>query len=203
MIYNGDDSTNRILKILMVFLLAVPLLISPAAAWNLQTHETLASKVYYSLPTSVQHNLNLAKMKEGSIAPDVVFKDNAKHQYPATITQAQNWLNKGKAAYKSKNYSYASYCFGVASHYITDSFSAPHCVTGEPLSIHYAYEAQAAKMTPSIRYVGGNLNSVLYSGYLQNQIDWNLWLKTKNPSITQRDLNNAGSAAYSIIKGYV
>ena len=203
MIYYGDDNTRKVIKILMVFLLSVPLLISPAAAWDLPTHQNIASKVYYSLPSSVQHNLNLAKMKEGSIAPDAVFKDLSKHQYPATIAQAQNWLNKGKTAYQNKNYSYASYCFGVASHYIADSFSAPHCITGESLSLHYAYEKQAVDMTPSIRYMSGTVNSILYNGYLQNQIDWPFWLVTKSPSIPQRDLNNAGSAAYSLIKNSI
>lgn len=185
----------------MVFLLSVPLLISPAAAWDVQNHQDIASKVYYSLPQSVQHNLNLNEMKRGSIAPDVVFKDyNPNHQYPASATQAQIWINKAKKAYKNKDYKYASYCFGVASHYITDTFSAPHAVAGETLAQHVAYENQAIKMKPSIRYKSGSLSSLLRYGYLQGRQDWSLWLKTKSKSIPQRDLNNAGSAAYSIIR---
>lgn len=185
----------------MVFMLSIPLLISPAAAWSIQTHQTIATKVYYSLPVPVEQKLDLNEMIRGSVAPDVVFKDNnPNHQYPASVKQTQNWLNKGKAAYNSKNYRYASYCFGVASHYITDTYSAPHTVAGETSKQHAAYENQGTGMTPSIRYMSGSLNSIMSYGYKQGQPDWKLWLKTKNRSILQKDLNNAGSAAFTLIR---
>ncbi|MEL7671254.1 zinc dependent phospholipase C family protein [Methanobacterium sp.] len=184
----------------MVFLLSVPLLISPAAAWHIQTHPTIADKVYYSLPASVQHKLSLSEMERGSKAPDQVFKDFKYHQYTASVSKSKYWLDRGKAAYKSKNYKYASYCFGVASHYISDTYSAPHCVTGEGDANHLAYEKQGMYMAPSIRYMSGSVDSILRNGYLQGQKDWKLWIVNKSRSVTQRDLNNAGSAAYSLIR---
>ena len=188
----------------MVFLLSVPLLISPAAAWSPQTHYDIASKVYYSLPLSVQHNLNLSELKRGAIAPDAVFKDFTDHQYSRSVPKAQQWLNNGKAAYKSKNYKYASYCYGVAIHYISDSFAAPHCIYGESAAQHKAYENQATGMKPTIKYTSGSLKSLLSSGYYQGNTDWRLWiLGTRSPSISQRDLNSAGSVAYSMVRNCV
>ena len=194
---------KKIIKVLIVFMLAIPLLISPVSAWSISTHQTIASKVYYSLPSSVQHNLNLNEMKRGSIAPDTVFKDFTNHQNPAGTKQAQNWLNKAKSAYKAKNYNYASYCYGVASHYITDCFAAPHCVVGETTAQHGAYENQGTGIKPSIRYIPGSLNTIFRYGYRQGQIDWKLWVKTKNSRIVQMDQNNAASAAYSLIRNYI
>ena len=188
----------------MVFLLSVPLLISPAAAWSPQTHYDIASKVYYSLPTSAQQNLNLNELKRGSIAPDAEFKDFNNHEYSISVSKAQKWLNAGKTAYKSKNYKYASYCYGVAIHYISDSFAAPHCIKGESSAQHKAYENQATGMKPSIRYIRGSLQSMLYYGYYQGNMDWRLWIKgSRSPSISQRDLNDAGSAAYTMVKNYI
>lgn len=203
MIYKGDDKTRRIIKILAVFMLSVPLLISPAAAWPVQTHQNMASKVYYSLPLSVQNNLNLNEMKKGAIAPDAVFKDFNNHKYPQSIAQAQKWLNNGKKAYKSKNYKYASYCFGIALHYITDTYVAAHCVSTETKAQNTAFESKATKMTPTIRYMSGNLNLLLYYGYQQGKSDWKTWLKTKSSSIAQKEVNNGASAAYSMIRNCV
>ncbi len=191
---------KRIIKILVVFMLAIPLLISPAAAWPVQTHQNIATKIYYSLPVSVQHNLNLNEMKIGAKTPDATFRDFNNHKYPQSVAQAQKWLNNGKKAYQSKNYKYASYCFGVASHYIEDTFVAVHCVTTETTAQNTAFENQATKMVPSIRYTSGSLNFLLFYGYIQGQSDWRAWLKTKSPSIAQREVNNAGSVAYSMIR---
>ena len=188
----------------MVFLLSVPLLISPVAAWGLQTHQTIASQTYYSLPIAVQHHLNLNEMKKGSIVPDVTFKDGYQQVYPKSVTPAQLWLNRGKAAYKAKNYNYASYCFGVASHYISDTYSAPHCILGETNEQHGAYEVQGLSMTPIVVYrPGESVKSLLSYGYKQGQIDWKYWIKTRNPRTTQIDLNHAGSAAYTLIRNYI
>ena len=187
----------------MVFMLAVPLLISPAAAWPVQTHQNMASKIYYSLPVSVQHNLNLNEMKIGAKTPDATFRDFNNHKYPQSVAQAQKWLNNGKKAYKAKNYKYASYCFGVASHYIEDTFVAVHCVTSETTAQNAAFENQATNMVPSIRYMIGSPKTLLNNGYKQGQSDWKSWLKTKSPSIAQKEVNNAGSAAYSLILDYI
>ena len=187
----------------MVFLLSVPLLISPAAAWSGETHQSIASQIYYSLPLSVQHNLNLSEMKRGAVAPDYVFQDMVDHVYPNSYPKAVNWLKAGKSAYKSGNYKYASYCFGVASHYIEDTFSAPHCYVGETHDQHVAYEKQATTMRPSLRYVSGTIRYIMSSGYLQGKSDMKTWLKTRSSSIVQKDLNSGASAAYSMIRDCV
>ena len=203
MIFYGDDKTKRIVKILMVFLLAVSLLIPPAAAWNGQTHQTIASQIYYSLPSSVQHNLNLNEMKRGAVAPDNVFNDQINHLYPNSYPKAVSWLKSGRSAYRSGNYDYASYCFGVASHYIEDTFSAPHCYVGEAHDQHVAYEKQATNMKPSIRYASGTIRYILSSGYIQGKADMKTWLKTQSSVLVQRDLNNGAAAAYSMIRNCV
>lgn len=187
----------------MVFLLSVSLLISPAAAWSQQTHQNSISKIYYSLPSSVQHKLNLNEMKRGSVAPDAVFQDQTNHLYSNSYPKAVSWLKAGRSAYRYGDYNYASYCFGVASHYIEDTFSAPHCYVGETHEQHIAYEQQANSRVPSIRYISGSIKSILYSGYTQGKTDMRSWLKTGSSSIVQKDLNNAGSAAYSMIRNCV
>lgn len=201
--YYGDDKTKRSIKILMVFLLSVPLLISPAAAWSQQSHQNAASQIYYSLPVSAQYKLNLNEMQKGSIAPDTVFKNKNNHVYPKSYAQAKKWLNAGKNAYGNGNYNYASYCFGVASHYIEDTFSGPHCYAGETHKQHVAYEKQANYMMPSVGYMGGSLKSVLRSGYTNGKTDMRYWLKTRSSSIVQNDFNNGASAAYSMIRNCV
>ncbi|WP_245837429.1 MULTISPECIES: zinc dependent phospholipase C family protein [Methanobacterium] len=187
----------------MVFLLVVPLLISPAAAWSGQTHQTMASQIYNSLPLSVQHNLNLNEMKRGAVAPDNVFKDQTNHLYPKSYPKAVSWLKAGRSAYRSGNYKYASYCFGVASHYIEDTFSAPHCYVGETHNQHVAYEKQSNNMKPSVRYVSGTIRYIMSSGYLQGKKDMKTWLKTRSSSIVRKDLNSGASAAYSMIRNCV
>ena len=184
-------------------MLSVSLLISPATAWKGYTHQSMASQIYYSLPSSVQHKLDLNEMKKGSIAPDVTFKDSKNHKYPKSVAQAQKWLDNGKKAYKSKNYKYASYCFGVASHYIEDTYVAVHCVSSETKEQNIAFEAQAKYMVPSIKYVSGSPKTLLSNGYKQGQKDWKSWAKTNSASITQKEVNNAGSAAYSLIIDYI
>lgn len=152
---------------------------------------------------SVQHHLNLNEMKKGSIAPDTVFQDQINHLYPNSYPKAVSWLKAGRTAYRSGNYNYASYCFGVASHYITDTFAAPHCYRGETHDQHVAYEQQATNMRPSIRYMSGTIRYILSSGYIQGNKDMKTWFKTKSSVIVQKDLNNGASAAYSMIRNCV
>lgn len=198
--YQGDDSTRQIVKILLVFMLSISILIPPAVAWNPQTHRNIVSAVHSKLPLSIQKKLNLNEMKKGAVAPDAVFKDFSIHEYPKSTAKAQGWLNKGKTAYKKKNYKYASYCFGVASHYISDTFVAPHCLFGESKAQHKSYENQANNMYPSIGSRSGSLKTLLASGYKQGKSSWKSWVKTKKSSIPKKALNNAGSACYSLIR---
>ncbi len=113
------------------------LVFAPAAdAWSWTTHSDIVDVVYNGLPPEVQKNLNLQTMKDASNEPDEVFKDYTLHNYPNSYGKAKSWLDKGKAAYDKGDYNEASYDYGVASHYISDSFSAPHCVSKEKSSDH-------------------------------------------------------------------
>jgi len=173
-----------------------------ASAWHWNTHKNIAEGIYYSMPVDIQHNLNLSEMKRGAAAPDLVFKDNKYkgHRYPKTYVKAENWLEKGKIAYQEGNYSYASYCFGVSSHYITDSYVAPHC-TDSSKSDHRSYEKKSKNMKPSAEgYRNESLKSSLAEAYKTGETRWNLWLEKGNMTLVQQDLNNATSIAYSAIR---
>src|SRR5690606_33288446 len=99
-----------------------------------------------------------------------------------------------------KNYYYASYCFGVASHYISDTFSAPHSAN-DTSYLHSIYESQANTLKPAIyRTNDKDLYSLLKQGDRQGEKDWNVWKKTRKSSITQNNLNQATTASYSTIK---
>src|SRR5690606_36696625 len=116
-----------------------------------------------------------------------------------SCTEAKKWLDRGRSAYKNRNYRYASYCFGVASHYITDTFYAPHCVSRESSSLHSSYERQAAYLKPRISYMSGDLYTLMQRGYLNGRNNWSAWTRTRSPSIVQRDLNTGTSVAYIAI----
>ncbi len=186
---------------LVSIFLAVSLMLAPCAfAWKWTTHSKVVDAVYYSMPYDKKVKLNLAVMRDGSNDPDEKFHDTRCHGFPSSYTRASTWLSKGKSAYQSKNYRYASYCFGVASHYISDTYSAPHCVSGESSYYHTKYEAQATYMTPKVSYTGGSLYSIMKSGSYKGKTDWNSWMRTKSRSYVQSDLNRGTSASYMAIK---
>lgn len=137
-------------------------------------------------------------MKAGANDPDEKFKDFEKHHFSPAFYEAK-WLAEGKKAWDKKEYTYASYCFGVASHYITDSFCAPHYITGELNEDHKAYETQTLNYTPKITYIRGNLYTLTSMGpYTADK--WQLWLKNRDPRIPRADLDIGTSVAYSMIK---
>lgn len=134
-------------------------------------------------------------MKNGSNEPDEVFKDFTTHSYPKSYQKAKTWLDKGKLAYDRGEYDEASYDYGVASHYISDTFSAPHGVSKEDSSDHSKYEDQAKDLKPAATNVSGDLETLIRNGYTQGGTSWDQWLQTKNKDIIQKDLNNGASAA--------
>lgn len=173
----------------------------PAAeAWSWITHSDIVDSVYYGLPVDVQQKLNLNSMRDGSNDPDEKFKDFRYHSYPKSYGKAKNWLDKGKGAYDNGNYNEASYDYGVASHYLADTFSAPHGVSREAYSDHSRYEDQAKKLKPTATYISGDLNSLMQNGYKHGGTSWNEWLQSKNSAIIQNNLNNGASVSLSAIK---
>ena len=189
---------NKSLIISLFLIGALFIQIPAASAWNWNTHQEIVESNYNSLPSDIQQNLNLNKMEEGSRDPDFKFFDFKYHSYPNSYGKAEEWLNKGQYYYKIGNYNYSSYCYGVASHYISDSFSAPHCA-GASGPNHLLYETQASFLTPEVIQSTEDLNSEMNGGRTSGKSDWSDWLKTKSDSDVQKDLDMATSASYSAI----
>lgn len=188
----------------LCLLLIISIVLMPCDfAWKWDTHREIVYKTYSSMPSNIKKNLDLNAMKDGSNDPDEKFKDWRNHEFPGSYYKAQEWLKKGKYAYSKKNYRNASYCFGVASHYISDTYSAPHGAHYLPTP-HSEYEAQANKLTPAI--ISGynkDLYTSMKQGDAQDRIDWNLWKKTRKSSIAQNDLNQATTSTYFAIRSCV
>lgn len=184
--------------ILAIFLVAVSINISAVSAWDWNTHEEIVESNYHSLPEDMQQNLNLNLMKKGSTAPDFVFFDFKYHSYPNSYEKAIYWLNKGKFYYKKGDFYYASYCYGVASHYITDSFSAPHAAGVGGIQ-HNIYEIKGSFLKPKMIQIKGDLKSNMYKGDLNGAKSWNMWIKSKNDSLIQNDLDHATGASYNAV----
>jgi len=194
---------KRYISILTVVMVVSLTLAPMATAWKWETHKAIVDKTYYAMPSTIKKKLNLGAMEDGSNDPDEKFHDTSIHNYPKSYDKAVYWLGKGKTYYKNKNYKQASYCFGVASHYISDTFSAPHCVSKESSSLHTKYEKQATSLKPVVTFKSGNLKTIMNNGYNQGKNDWNAWLKNKSPSIVQKDLNSGASAFYTALKNSI
>lgn len=169
-------------------------------AWSWKTHSQIVDVVYYGLPADVQKNLNLEIMENASNDPDEIFHDFTYHSYPKSYNKSVYWLNLGKTAYDSGNYENASYDYGVACHYISDTFSAPHGVSGESYSLHSKYEDHAKKFTPAASPVNGDLNSLMENGKVQDSESWNSWIQTNDDSIIEKNLDNGTSVCLSAVK---
>ncbi|MGC9517814.1 MAG: zinc dependent phospholipase C family protein [Methanomicrobiales archaeon] len=191
---------KNVIKLLILLVFIVLTQASPATAWSVTTHHDIAREIYYSLPADAQKNLSLDRMIDGSDDPDLKFMDFKYHHYPATTIKADEWLDKGEKHYKNGEYDEASYCFGVASHYISDSFCAPHCVKDEDdvLKInHQIYELRAMLLDPEVSYMEGNIVDRMHKGKSSGEDNWDEWNKSGNNILIQTDLNHAASAAYS------
>ena len=113
------------------------LLLTPVvSAWNWDTHQAFDDSVYYRLDDNIKSKLNLGLMEYGSIIPDKEFKDFTRHSFPLAIKQAEYWIEKARDNLHDGDYNNASLSFGIASHYIVDSFSAPHSISGEEYELH-------------------------------------------------------------------
>lgn len=201
----------------LIVLIVVSLIFSPSvSAWHVITHESIAEKIYYEMPLNVQYNLNLSEMRVGAAAPDLIFKDgeNGGHKYPKSYQKAIKWLKKGKTAYREVKYNYASFCFGVASHYISDSYVVTHCANISKLD-HVYYEKVAKEMKPSAVWYMGNqikgmnpsiaghnhrLKSELTEAHKTGETRWGMWIEKKDRGLVQLDLDNAAVIAYNAIR---
>jgi len=172
--------------ILFIILLLVP----QVNAWKAETHQNAVEYVYYSMPLEIQQKLNLSQMKEGSVMPDAVFKDFTKHHYPDSLIEARKWLN---------NNTDISLNLGIASHYILDSYDAPHYIKNEDYNQHTAFESQVVYIAPNLACKNYNLKIEDISKGAKNSKDWYPWLKTKDKTIPQREVNQATEVLFSIV----
>ncbi len=192
----------KILTVLPLFLIFALVQAPTSVAWTSVTHDDIVDVVYYSLPADAQQNLSLEVMRSASDDPDFKFFDYHYHHYPASYSKADYWLDQGELAYKNGDYNQASYSFGVASHYISDSFDAPHCVSGTT-GYHTLYEIQATALYPHITFKSGNLKSLMASGYTKGEYSWYSWMASRDSSYVQDDLNRAASACYVAINNRI
>lgn len=178
--------------ILLTFVLLLLLFPATVQAWNSQTHQLLVENVYYSMPLSLQEKLNLTLMKKGSTDPDLVFHDTVNHHYPDTLNLAYKYLEK------IKTLDDFSYNFGVAAHYISDSFVAPHNIQKEDSQLHSKFEKQVNGY--AIKTNCANYNYTLEDLYLgtKNEGDWHIWLENQDKAIPQKELEQTQEFIYSI-----
>ncbi|MBS3167881.1 zinc dependent phospholipase C family protein [Candidatus Woesearchaeota archaeon] len=174
----------------LINLILLFLLIPTVNAWKWTTHENIIEYVYYNLPLEKQQELNLTKLKEGSIIPDRDFRDTRKHSLPKSLEEAEKWLN---------NDSDLSLNIGIASHYISDSFVAPHNIAGEDYDDHAKYEGQVKYYYPNsdCKDYGYRLEDLKIAS--KNSKNWNLWLKTKNKSVPEKEVEESTKFLFSII----
>ncbi len=173
-------------------------LIPSVYAWGWNTHQKLAGNIYFSFPLELQLKLNLTLIEEGSIAPDKVFRDNVNHHYPKTINLSLKWINLTKYYLSKNNYNNASYSFGVLTHYISDSFVAPHYIYKEDPKLHSKFESQVKEYKQKTKCNNNIISITRLSEGSENKKDWELWLLSKDPLIPQEESEEAQAFLYSI-----
>jgi hypothetical protein len=178
-------------------------LVQPVSAWAAPNHYAIAEEVYYSLPADAQDNLDLSKMIDGADDPDFKFFDFQYHHYPASEEKANYWLLKGKVYYQNEDYKQASYCFGVATHYISDSVCPPHSGGGHSGYEHTKCELQAMLLEPHITDKTGDVDSELAAANQMSGNAWDQWLKTDDDKYIQQCLNKAADLSYMGVKSAV
>ena len=169
------------------------------SAWNWDTHQAQVKSVYYSLPEESQLSLNLSAMEEGSIAPDKVFKDFKKHHYPDSYIEAKKWLEDAQQSLILEDYNRAGYSIGVMSHYIADSFSAPHYLP-DSYKDHKKYEDQGSSRYNKVK-CGRSEQSLqeLISIGVNERDSWNYWLKSKSSKIPQEAVEKSTKVVFSVV----
>lgn len=184
------------LKAVWVLILLV-ILSEPLNAWKWDTHETIVETVYRELPSDIKKQIDLPALKRGSLVPDKDLEDFENHSYPQSYIKAVYWLENAKIHRKKGEIVECSLDLGIASHYITDNFAAPHTTPEESSELHQLFEAQAIGLPPEIQKdCSSSLFSLMVEGASQGKEDWNTWVQTKDKTILQKELNTASTAVY-------
>jgi len=191
--------------ILSAFLLLA--LIPQTQAWKWETHQRVAQEAFDALPENIRQNLVWSAIYEGSTWPDK-YKDVPDpygrtfpdHFPPASITQAEYWLERAKESYLDGDYNNASLYLGIASHYIADSASLahnpPHAYDWDK---HEEFEQRGAGLWPAVPTLiaGFNLRQKLTEFYNAAPTVWQRWLDARAQAIVQEGVDLSASYTYN------
>lgn len=197
------------LKLGITFLIVILMVIPSASAWNWKTHCAIADGLYDNTPEPIKKNLNKFDMYAGAVKPDKsdLVDNKANHNYPRSVGKAKEYLEKAKAAYRGGNYNKESFYYGMASHYISDTFAAPHCGWIKDKSRYYETGGNLMPVYDNHLYYTGDIDELLKFGKSQGVDSIKVWNNTKDDlkakNIVQTDLNRAYTSTYLIYKDYM
>lgn len=187
-----------LISALLVFTTVLSI-IQPVSAWAAPNHYAITEEVYYSLPIDVQEKLSLSAMIDGSDDPDYKFFDFQYHHYPVSQEKANQWLEKGHNYYINGDYEQSSYCFGVATHYLSDSVCPPHSGGGHAGYEHTKCEVQAIFLQPHLTSNNEAAVSLQeYNPIIENA--WVNWIKTGDSKYIQQCLDYSADLSYLSVK---
>jgi len=179
------------MKKYLLIILLMPFLLS----WKWPVHQSFVEHVYYN--TDLKDSLDLNYLKQGSIAPDKDFRDYRNHHYPNSYNLTLLWLSRAEITYNEKNFKNASYSFGVAAHYISDSFVSPHYISKESSKMHSKFESQAGNLKTKCSKRQFNLKSELEKASGNGKF-WDTWLETNNQEIVQKQAEDSLDLIYQV-----
>ena len=179
-------------------LIVLVLFLSPLSfGWSGEVHKQFVQEIYFHIDSAERQLLNLSLLEEGAVAPDRDFHDYNRHHYPPSLNLSLFWLEEAHRAYILHDYNNASYSFGVASHYIDDSFVAPHYISGELSSDHSRFESNIAPFFVSCHSTFVEVESTLLQASRHKE-DWQIWMATRDPKIPAQAAKEALWALYPI-----
>jgi hypothetical protein len=192
-------------KFLLVLVITAGILafVQPVSAWAAPNHYQIAEEVYYSLPVDAQSKLDLPEILNGADDPDFKFFDFEYHHYPASQEKANYWLEKGKEYYAEGDYKQASYCFGVATHYISDGVCPPHSGGGHSGYEHTKCELDALLLKPHLTSQNSDIGSEQAESTQMSENAWEEWIKTGDNSYVQQCLDKAVDLSYLEVKSSI
>lgn len=173
-------------------------------AWNRATHEAIADFLYHRTPSQYKDHLIRSEMVTGSTLPDRWKKDPAKkeynsyHKYDGSVDKTKHFMIRAEEEFKAGSYAAASRDFGIASHYISDTFAANHygdC--GGKWHLEYYHQANHFRLR-IFRDSYKGIDTILKDGFEEAKKSIVKWDKTRSSEITRRNLDDAVSAVSAI-----
>lgn len=169
--------------------------------WNWDTHQGFVESSFNGFPDELKEKLSLPLMQDGAIIPDRDFQDFKNHSYPRSINSINYWFNVSVKYYNNQEYDKASVSLGIASHYISDSLSAPHSVSNEDYKDHKLYEDQA-KNSFNVRCEDIVVEREIIELVKYKGNEWNVWLNNKDSSISKKSSEEAANLVYNSILNF-